>query len=142
MNPRLLLHFSAGILFGFGLALSGMTDPSRVIRFLDVTGAWDPALLFVMAAAVPTFGVGQLLWRRSRGNGGWFGVKLPGGGDPIDRRLVIGSIVFGIGWGLSGFCPGPALANLVAWRIEALVFVPAMAVGMLLASAGFKADCD
>jgi uncharacterized protein len=143
MNRRLLILFGAGALFGFGLALSGMTDPGRVIGFLDVTGAWDPALLFVMAGAITTFGLGLVLWRKRYGAVGWFGVKLPSRDtDPIDRRLVIGSFIFGIGWGLSGFCPGPALANLAGLRPAALVFVPAMAVGMLLARALFKADCD
>ena len=143
MNQRGLILFGAGALFGFGLALSGMTDPERVSGFLDVTGAWDPALLFVMAGAVGTFGLGLLIWRKRNGATGWGGVKLPArDSDPIDRRLVIGSVVFGVGWGLSGFCPGPALANLAGARTAALWFVPAMAVGMLLARVFFKADCD
>jgi uncharacterized protein len=143
MNRRLLILFGAGAMFGFGLALSGMTDPGRVIGFLDVTGAWDPALLFVMGGAVTTFGLGLILWRKRRGSVGWFGVKLPSRDtDPIDRRIVIGSFIFGIGWGLSGFCPGPALANLAGLRPAGLVFVPAMAVGMLIARALFKADCE
>ncbi|HEX2853085.1 MAG TPA: DUF6691 family protein [Opitutaceae bacterium] len=143
MNPRFLLLFAAGAIFGFGLALSGMTDPGRVVGFLDVAGAWDPALLFVMGGAVSTIGLGVVIWRKLRGNAGWFGTKLPAREeDPIDRRLVLGSLVFGIGWGISGFCPGPAIANLASWRTEALIFVPAMAVGMLLARVGFKADCD
>lgn len=143
MNARFLLLFGAGAIFGFGLALSGMTDPGRVIGFLDVAGAWDPTLLFVMVGAVSTFGLGVVIWRKFRGGDGWFGAKLPERGEAaIDRRLVLGSLVFGIGWGISGFCPGPAIANLAAWRTEALIFVPAMAVGMLLARAAFRADCD
>lgn len=126
----------AGSLFGVGLAVSGMTDPARVIAFLDVFGAWDPAaLLFVMAGAVGVYGLGMLVLRR------FAGLKLPPAeSSPIDRRLVIGAAIFGVGWGLGGFCPGPALANLGALRIEALLFVPAMAIGMVLAQRFFGAD--
>jgi uncharacterized membrane protein YedE/YeeE len=132
---KLVLFFVAGGLFGMGLAVSGMTDPARVIGFLDVFGAWDPALLFVMAGAVGVYGVGMLMLRR------FDGVKLPStAASPIDRQLVIGSVIFGIGWGLGGFCPGPALANLGALRVEVLLFVPAMAIGMLLAQRFFGAD--
>jgi uncharacterized membrane protein YedE/YeeE len=132
---KLFLILVAGGLFGSGLAISGMTDPARVIGFLDVFGAWDPALLFVMAGAVGVYGLGMLILRR-------FGsAKLPStGSSPIDRRLVIGAAIFGLGWGLGGFCPGPALANLGALRVEALLFVPAMAIGMLAAQRFFGAD--
>ncbi len=132
---RLILIFLAGGLFGAGLAISGMTDPARVIGFLDLFGKWDPALLFVMAGAVATYGLGMLILRN-------FGsVKLPSAGpSPIDRQLVIGAAIFGVGWGLGGFCPGPALANLGALRVEALVFVPVMAIGMLFAQHFFGAD--
>ena len=134
---RCFLIFLAGTLFGMGLAVSGMTDPSRVIGFLDVFGAWDPALLFVMAGAVAVYGVGILILRRFQNQN----LKLPStGSSPIDRPLVIGAAIFGVGWGLGGFCPGPALANLGAFRIEALIFVPAMAMGMLLAQRFFGAD--
>src|SRR5436305_14678200 len=132
---RLFHIFLAGALFGTGLAISGMTDPGRVIGFLDIFGAWDPALLFVMAGAVGVYGMGMLILRR------FDGVKLPSAAaSPIDRQLVIGATIFGIGWGLGGFCPGPALANLGALRIEALLFVPTMAIGMLLAQRFFGAD--
>jgi len=134
---RCFLIFLAGALFGAGLAVSGMTDPGRVIGFLDVFGAWDPALLFVMAGAVAVYGVGMLILRRFQNQN----LKLPStGSSPIDRPLVIGAAIFGVGWGLGGFCPGPALANLGAFRIEALIFVPAMAMGMLLAQRFFGAD--
>ena len=132
---KLVLFLAAGGLFGTGLAVSGMTDPARVIGFLDVFGAWDPALLFVMAGAVSVYGLGMVILRR------FDGLKLPSAGSsPIDYRLVIGSAIFGVGWGLGGFCPGPALANLGALRIEVLFFVPAMAIGMLLAQRFFGAD--
>ena len=134
-SGKLVLFLAAGGLFGTGLAVSGMTDPARVIGFLDVFGAWDPALLFVMAGAVGVYGLGMVILRR------FDGLKLPSAGSsPIDYRLVIGSAIFGVGWGLGGFCPGPALANLGALRIEALFFVPAVAIGMLLAQRFFGAD--
>ena len=132
---KLVLFLVAGGLFGTGLAVSGMTEPARVIGFLDIFGAWDPALLFVMAGAVGVYGMGMLILRR------FDGVKLPSAAaSPIDRQLVIGATIFGIGWGLGGFCPGPALANLGALRIEALLFVPTMAIGMFLAQRFFGAD--
>jgi uncharacterized protein len=132
---KLVLYLVAGGLFGSGLAVSGMTDPARVIGFLDVFGNWDPALLFVMAGAVGVYGIGMLVLRRVGGR------SLPSGASsPIDRRLVIGAAIFGLGWGLGGFCPGPSLANLGALREAALVFVPCMAIGMVLAQRFLGAD--
>ena len=134
---KLFLILVAGALFGSGLAISGMTDPARVIGFLDVFGAWDPALLFVMAGAVGIYGFGMLVLRRF----GNRSLRLPpAASSPIDCRLVLGAAIFGLGWGLGGFCPGPALANLGALRLEALLFVPAMAIGMLFAQRLFGAD--
>ena len=134
---KLFFIFLAGGLFGTGLAVSGMTDPARVIGFLDLFGAWDPALLFVMAGAVGVYGLGMFLLRHiQKGR-----VSLPPAvSSPIDRQLIIGAAIFGIGWGLGGFCPGPALANLGALRTEAAIFVPAMAAGMFLAQRIFGAD--
>ena len=124
------LIFTAGVLFGIGLAISGMTNPAIVIGFLDVAGNWDATLVFVMLGAVSVFGIGTWLTR-----------GLPKTEqDPISRRLVFGSMIFGVGWGLSGFCPGPAIANLAAWRTESLWFVPAMALGMILAQRIFRLD--
>lgn len=138
---RLPIFLLAGGLFGGGLVLSGMTDPARVRAFLDVTGAWNPALAFVMAGAVGTFGLGMVVARRLGGGRGWFGTLLPARDhDPVNRRLVIGALIFGAGWGLAGFCPGPALANLAVLRTDALVFVPAMAGGMILARVFYGAD--
>ena len=134
---KLVLFFLAGALFGMGLAVSGMTDPGRVIGFLDIFGAWDPALLFVMAGAVGVYGLGMLILRRAKNRD----LDLPSAASsPIDRQLVIGSTIFGVGWGLGGFCPGPALANLGALQVEALLFVPTMAIGMLLAQRFLRAD--
>lgn len=120
-----ILVFISGLLFGAGLALSGMTDPQRVIDFLDVTGNWDPTLAFVMGGALLVFGTGYFLLRKN--------FDLPGNpGEPVSRALIVGAILFGVGWGIGGFCPGPAIANLGGLRIEALVFVPTMAIGMIL----------
>jgi uncharacterized membrane protein YedE/YeeE len=139
----------AGGLFGAGLAISGMTDPARVIGFLDVFGKWDPALLFVMAGAVAVYGLGMFILRKiqagkltaSSAKNLVCNLKLPTTGtSSIDRQLVIGAAIFGVGWGLGGFCPGPALANLGAFRLEALVFVPMMAIGMLFVQQFFGAD--
>lgn len=120
-----LVGFAGGC-FGAGLALSGMTNPQRVVGFLDLFGSWDPTLAFVMGGALAVFSGGFFLLRRT--------CKLPSGqSDPLSKKLLFGSALFGIGWGLSGFCPGPAIANLALLRPEALLFVPAMALGMFLA---------
>ena len=143
MNARNLLLFAAGLLFGVGLAISGMTDPQRVVGFLDIAGNWDYSLAFVMGGAVTTLGLSLIAWRKFVGDTGWFGTRLPARDpDPIDRRLVFGAAIFGAGWGLGGFCPGPAIANLAALRLDALLFVAAMAVGMILARVVARADCE
>ena len=138
MNPaKLTLILIAGALFGIGLAISGMPDPARVIGFLDVFGKWDPALVLVMAGAVSVYGVGMFGLRRVAIRG----CEVPSTqSSRIDRRLLIGAAIFGVGWGLGGFCPGPALANLGALRIEAIVFVPAMAMGMFIAQRFCRSD--
>jgi uncharacterized membrane protein YedE/YeeE len=115
-----LTSFLSGLVFGLGLLLSGMSDPGKVIGFLDVAGRWDPSLAFVMGGAIL---VGFFAFARAR--------KLPQRRD-IDVRLVGGSVVFGIGWGLVGFCPGPALVDFGAGVDQATVFVIAMVAGMLL----------
>lgn len=126
-----VVDFLIGLLFGLGLLLSGMTDPGKVIGFLDVTGAWDPSLAFVMGGAVL---VGAMAFAVAKGR------TTALLGDPmlcatardVDRRLVVGSIVFGVGWGLAGFCPGPALVASAAGHAPALIFTVAMLAGMLL----------
>lgn len=136
-----LVLLFAGILFGAGLALSGMTDPAKVTGFLDLFGNWDPALAFVMGGALAAYGGGMFIWRKISGGKGWFGTQLPtAGSDPVTRRLIIGAVLFGIGWGLSGFCPGPAIASLGALRLEAFVFVPSLLAGALIARWGFGAE--
>jgi len=125
-----LSAFAAGLVFGIGLLVSGMTDPGKVIGFLDVAGSWDPSLALVMAGAVFVGAFAFSLARRRAQS--FFGgaMQLPRRRD-IDLRLVAGAIVFGIGWGLAGFCPGPALVSLGAGQDKAVVFVLAMLAGML-----------
>ena len=136
---RTPLVFVAGALFGVGLVLSGMTDPARVIGFLDFFEVWDPTLAFVMGGAVTSFGLGQLLLRKRHIR--FCATDLPDTSSaPISPKQVTGSILFGIGWGLSGFCPGPALANLSRFQPEVLIFVPLMLIGMFLAQKAFRLD--
>lgn len=126
-----LSAFLIGLLFGLGLIVSGMSDPFKVIGFLDIAGPWDPSLALVMAGAVIVSLVAfRIAGRRSAAMLGG-AMRLPAAGG-VDRRLVLGSLVFGIGWGLAGFCPGPALVAFGAGYSKAAVFVAAMLVGMLL----------
>jgi uncharacterized membrane protein YedE/YeeE len=122
-------EFAVGLLFGIGLILSGMTDPGKVIGFLDLFGNWDPSLALVMGGAimVGVFAFAIAKKRTSTFLGG--ALHLPKSSD-IDRRLVVGGLVFGAGWGLAGFCPGPALVSLGAGQPKAAVFVAAMLAGM------------
>jgi uncharacterized membrane protein YedE/YeeE len=122
--------FLAGLVFGFGLLVSGMANPAKVLGFLDLAGAWDPSLALVMAGAVAVAAVAfGLAGRRTSALLG--PMTLPGNRD-IDGRLIVGSLAFGVGWGLVGFCPGPALVALGAGHFKAVVFVVAMVVGMLI----------
>jgi uncharacterized membrane protein YedE/YeeE len=126
-----LVSLLVGLLFGVGLILSGMADPAKVLGFLDLAGAWDPSLAFVMGGAIAVGLPGFALARgRSRS---WLGAEmsLPTVRE-IDRRLVIGSLLFGVGWGVAGFCPGPALVALGMGESKALWFVAAMVAGMAL----------
>ncbi|GHC90163.1 membrane protein [Pseudorhodoferax aquiterrae] len=119
----------AGLVFGLGLLLSGMADPAKVLGFLDLAGAWDPSLAFVMAGAIAVGLVAFALARHRTRSLLGLAMQLPSGGG-IDRRLVLGGLVFGIGWGLAGFCPGPALVALGMGEAKAAVFVLAMLAGM------------
>jgi uncharacterized membrane protein YedE/YeeE len=129
---RLLAALAAGLLFGAGLALSGMNDPAVVLGFLDIAGAWNPTLAFVMGGALAvTFPGYQLVLRRGRA------LLEPKLALPtaraIDVPLVGGAALFGIGWGLAGYCPGPALASLAGAQPGTIVFVTAMLIGMVAA---------
>lgn len=126
---RVLIALASGLLFGAGLAISGMADPMRVQAFLDVFGAWDPTLAFVMVGAmVPT----AIAWGIKSKLAAPFAApsfELPGTAA-LDRPLAIGAVLFGIGWGIAGLCPGPALADLAVAPFAVLPFVAAMFVGM------------
>ncbi|NIM43678.1 MAG: hypothetical protein GTN84_20780 [Hydrogenophaga sp.] len=124
-----LSAFFIGLLFGLGLLLSGMTDPGKVQGFLDLAGAWDPSLAFVMGGAIAVgFFAFALAKQRTRSFLGG-GMYLPKATE-IDRRLVLGSLTFGVGWGLAGFCPGPGLVSMASGETKGLVFVLAMLLGM------------
>lgn len=126
--------FAAGLIFGIGLIISGMADPSKVIGFLDIAGNWDPSLAFVMAGAIAV-GVFAFAFARKR-SASFLGdaMHLPTRRD-VDLRLVLGSVIFGIGWGLAGFCPGPALVASAGGETKAALFVLAMLVGMAIFTA-------
>ncbi|HKA90391.1 MAG TPA: DUF6691 family protein [Haliangiales bacterium] len=126
---RLVVSFACGLVFAVGLAIAGMTNPAKVVGFLDVTGAWDPTLAFVMAGAL---GVYAVAWRFRRG----LAAPVLGGAFPprpgaIDARLLVGAAIFGIGWGISGYCPGPAVVSATVVP-PAAAFVLAMLAGMAL----------
>lgn len=133
---KIAIGFIAGLTFGLGLALSGMTSPDRVLGFLDIAGAWDPSLAFVMGGAVltalPLFALAR---RRTTPLAGAAFDQPPT--TLIDRRLIGGAVLFGIGWGLAGICPGPALVDLAIAPGQTLAFVSAMIAG-LLASAWWR----
>ncbi len=123
--------FAAGLLFGLGLIVSGMANPAKVLAFLDVTGRWDPSLAFVMAGAVAVSAVGYRVARRRGRPVLATRLDLPTRRN-LDPRLIAGAAVFGLGWGLVGLCPGPALTLLTVSPAPAATFVAAMVVGMLL----------
>ncbi len=126
-----LIEFFVGLLFGFGLLLSGMTDPGKVIGFLDVFGNWDPSLAFVMAGAIA---IGLFAFALAKKKTSTFlgtELHLPKY-NKIDKPLLVGALLFGAGWGLAGFCPGPAIVSLASGQSKAAVFVIFMVFGMLL----------
>ena len=129
---RILFALFAGVLFGLGLALSGMTNPDKVLNFLDVAGHWDPSLALVMFAALAVATPGHA-WARRRGRTSCGDALQVPTNTRIDMRLLLGSVLFGIGWGIAGYCPGPALANLAHASTDAIVFVAALLAGSQLA---------
>ncbi len=122
--------FAVGLLFGLGLLVSGMADPAKVLAFLDVTGRWDPSLAFVMAGAVAVSATGYFVARRRGRPLLASRLEIPNRRN-LDPRLIAGAAVFGLGWGLAGLCPGPALTLLTVAPAQAVTFVVAMVVGML-----------
>ena len=130
-NAAQLATFLIGVLFALGLGLSGMTQPQKVLAFLNLRGNWDPSLLFVLGGAVVTYFFSFILIRKRGAPMLTEKFSLPTK-RTIDRNLVFGSVLFGIGWGVAGFCPGPALAMLVTGNHSILVFVLSMTVGMFV----------
>ena len=128
--PLVLVSLACGLIFGAGLLISGMTDTTKVLGFLDIFGAWDATLAFVMAGAVAVTSIGFALARR-RGAPVFATQSLWPTRNDIDTPLVAGAVLFGIGWGLVGLCPGPALVNLAGLGLPVIVFVAAMAAGMI-----------
>jgi len=127
-----IVNLALGLLFGIGLVISGMSDPAKVLNFLDLAGTWDPSLAFVMGGAVIVAFVGyRLVLKRGRPLVG-ARFHLPTRTD-LEPRIVVGPAIFGLGWGLGGFCPGPALTALGLAAPGTLAFVPAMFIGMWLA---------
>ncbi len=128
---RMIYGFLAGLIFGVGLVISGMSDPAKVLNFLDLAGAWDPSLAFVMGGASVTAFIGyRLVWKRPAP------LVMPDFDIPqstaIDRPLLIGAALFGIGWGIGGFCPGPAWTALPLAAPGTLIFIPMMLIGILI----------
>ncbi|MGL5167959.1 MAG: DUF6691 family protein [Afipia sp.] len=128
--PLVLVSFACGLAFGAGLLISGMTQTGKVLGFLDIFGAWDATLAFLMAGAVAVASIGFALARR-RGAPVFAAQSLWPTRKDIDAPLVIGASLFGIGWGLVGLCPGPALVNLASLSFPVVAFVAAMAIGMI-----------
>ncbi len=122
--------FISGLVFAIGLAVGGMTDPNKVLSFLDVTGGWDPSLAFVMGGAILVYAPIYHWFTRKTRPLLHHAFHLPTRKD-IDLRLVAGGILFGVGWGLGGFCPGPAIVSAASLRSDVLTFIAAMFAGML-----------
>ncbi len=128
---QVLMAFITGLIFGLGLILSGMTDPAKVVGFLDIAGAWDPSLAFVMGGAILIAAI-AFYFARTRQKALLGDVMRLPTASQIDRRLVLGGLVFGAGWGLAGYCPGPALVSLANGGSKPLIFVVAMITGMVI----------
>lgn len=131
IKQKNLVSLIAGILFGFGLALSEMVNPERVLNFLDLLGNWDPTLAFVMAGAIPVSALGYMAIRKRDRPFFAERFRVPDAGQ-IDKKLIGGAAVFGMGWGIAGYCPGPAVAMLSLQWQEPLVFLGFLAVGSFL----------
>ena len=126
---NILFSWIAGLIFGIGLIISGMTNPKKVIGFLDLAGAWDPSLAFVMVGGIAIATLSFLIARRRTLSMLGLQMRIPTQRH-IDRRLIIGSLIFGVGWGLAGICPGPSLVLVGSGIPQGIIFVIAMIVGM------------
>jgi hypothetical protein len=129
-NHHYLYKYLLGLLFGFGIIYSGMVYPSKVINFLDITGNFDPSLIFVMLGGILVYSVFFFLTKNKNAILG-YDKNIPKN-TAIDRKLIIGSVMFGVGWGLVGYCPAPALVGLGVFNYQAILFVVSMLLGMLL----------
>ena len=134
----LFSQYAIGVLFGWGLIISGMSNPEKILGFLDLTGLWDPSLIFVMLGAVLVGLAG--FYVASKRTEAFFGgaLHIPARKE-ITKPLIVGSLIFGAGWGIAGFCPGPALVAVGAGHLKALIFVIAMLVGMEICEHFFTA---
>lgn len=128
MKSAIAALFS-GLLFGFGLLVSGMANPEKVLGFLDIAGLWDPSLAFVMGGAILVGLVAFAIARKRTLSFLGFSMRVPGQSH-VDKRLIIGGLLFGVGWGIAGICPGPGLVGLGAGELKSAVFVASMIVGM------------
>lgn len=128
---RILTALVTGLIFGLGLAVAGMTDPAKVLGFLDLAGDWDPSLAFVMGAGVIVTFIGYRLVLKRSGPVLAGAFQIPTRKD-IDGNLIAGAALFGIGWGVAGYCPGPALSSLVSGALPVVALVASMAAGMML----------
>ena len=128
MKQQLVTSF-AGVVFAIGLGISGMTNPAKVIGFLDVTGAWDPSLALVMGGAIAIH-VSFAQWSRRAARPWWADTFVLPRRTDVDTRLLAGAALFGLGWGTAGYCPGPALVSLVSLRAESIIFCASMVAGI------------
>lgn len=128
---NILFTWLAGLIFGIGLIISGMTNPAKVLGFLDITGIWDPSLAFVMAGGIAIASIGFLVAKKRTKSFLGLQMRFPTG-KKIDRPLIIGGAIFGLGWGIAGICPGPALVLVGGGVFKGVIFVIAMLLGMAL----------
>jgi uncharacterized protein len=126
-----IISLFSGLIFGLGLIISGMTNPAKVIGFLDVTGFWDPSLGFVMLGAISVAYFSSKIARKRKLTYTGLPIILPKT-NMVDSRLILGSATFGIGWGLAGYCPGPGIASILTGHVKAILFVIAMVSGMMI----------
>lgn len=126
-----LISFLSGVIFAIGLGISGMTQPQKVVGFLDIFGNWDPSLMFVMIGAIAVHSISYLTLKREKKPKFDLEYSIPTKTE-ITKSLILGSFIFGIGWGISGFCPGPGIVSLFSGNLASLYFVVSMTVGILI----------